>query len=231
MNDCQALLEVKKLSTFYGAAQALFELSFRLDEGEVLALVGPNGAGKSTTLKSIVSWVDRWEGEILFRSSSLKGLSTHQIAAKGIALVPEDRRIFTSLTVEENLRLGAQVLKRRRLQTHNSLSRGQRSGLWDLEAVLTLFPPLAPMLKRSAGQTSGGEQQMLSIARALMGQPQLLLLDEPSEGVAPKIVEAMAQAIVSMKRAGLSILLSEQNRYFCDAIADRQLELNQGLLQ
>ena len=156
---------------------------------------------------------------------SLKGMESHQIAALGIALVPEDRRIFSSLTVEENLRAGLQVLRQR------PASAKLLADPWTMDKVLTLFPVLATMLKRPAGQMSGGEQQMLSIARGLMGQPQLLLLDEPSEGVAPKIVEAMAEAILAMKQSGLSILLSEQNRFFCDAIADRQLLLNQGLLQ
>jgi branched-chain amino acid transport system ATP-binding protein len=226
------LLELSHVSAFYGAAQALFELSFSLQQGEVLALVGPNGAGKSTTLKSIVSAVDRWEGEIYFQGQSLRPLACHEIAARGIALVPEDRRIFTSLTVKENLDVGRQVLRQRKpgafaSEMHTASNSGRH---WDLDAVLTLFPALGSMLKRPAGQMSGGEQQMLTIARALMGQPLLLLLDEPSEGVAPKIVENMATAILAMKQAGQSILLSEQNRYFCDAIADRQLNLLQGCL-
>ena len=226
------LLELSQVSAFYGAAQALFELSFSLQQGEVLALVGPNGAGKSTTLKSIVSAVDRWEGEIYFQGQSLRPLACHEIAARGIALVPEDRRIFTSLTVKENLDVGRQVLRQRKPGAFASemLTASNSGRHWDLDAVLTLFPALGSMLKRPAGQMSGGEQQMLTIARALMGQPLLLLLDEPSEGVAPKIVENMATAILAMKQAGQSILLSEQNRYFCDAIADRQLNLLQGCL-
>lgn len=226
------LLELSQVSAFYGAAQALFELSFSLHQGEVLALVGPNGAGKSTTLKSIVSAVDRWEGEIYFQGQSLRPLACHEIAARGIALVPEDRRIFTSLTVKENLDVGRQVLRQRKPGAFASemLTASNSGRHWDLDAVLTLFPALGSMLKRPAGQMSGGEQQMLTIARALMGQPLLLLLDEPSEGVAPKIVENMATAILAMKQAGQSILLSEQNRYFCDAIADRQLNLLQGCL-
>ena len=226
------LLELSHVSAFYGAAQALFELSFSLQQGEVLALVGPNGAGKSTTLKSIVSAVDRWEGEIYFQGQSLRPLACHEIAARGIALVPEDRRIFTSLTVKENLDVGRQVLRQRKPGAFASemLTASNSGRHWDLDAVLTLFPALGSMLKRPAGQMSGGEQQMLTIARALMGQPLLLLLDEPSEGVAPKIVENMATAILAMKQAGQSILLSEQNRYFCDAIADRQLNLLQGCL-
>ena len=226
------LLELSQVSAFYGAAQALFELSFSLQQGEVLALVGPNGAGKSTTLKSIVSAVDRWEGEIYFQGQSLRSLACHEIAARGIALVPEDRRIFTSLTVKENLDVGRQVLRQRKPGAFASemLTASNSGRHWDLDAVLTLFPALGSMLKRPAGQMSGGEQQMLTIARALMGQPLLLLLDEPSEGVAPKIVENMATAILAMKQAGQSILLSEQNRYFCDAIADRQLNLLQGCL-
>ncbi|NBO95996.1 MAG: ABC transporter ATP-binding protein [Betaproteobacteria bacterium] len=222
------LLEVSKLCAFYGAAQVLFDISFFLRQGEVLALVGPNGAGKSSTLRSIVSWIDRWEGEIRFKGQSLKSLPSHEIAALGIALVPEDRRIFTSLTVAENLELGRQVLKAGRRGPMPAQASGRQA--WDLDAVLTLFPALGSMLRRPAGQMSGGEQQMLTIARALMGQPLLLLLDEPSEGVAPKIVESMAQAILAMKQAGQSILLSEQNSYFCDAIADRQLRLLQGSL-
>ena len=225
MTAANRLLEVRELEAFYASAQALFGLSFHVDEGEVLALVGPNGAGKSTTLRSIAGWIDRWEGSMTWMGRSLKGMESHQIAALGIALVPEDRRIFSSLTVEENLRAGLQVLRQR------PASARLLADPWTMDKVLTLFPVLATMLKRPAGQMSGGEQQMLSIARGLMGQPQLLLLDEPSEGVAPKIVEAMAEAILAMKQSGLSILLSEQNRFFCDAIADRQLLLNQGLLQ
>ena len=173
------LLELKKVSAFYGSAQALFELSFSLDQGEVLALVGPNGAGKSTTLKSIVSWVDRWEGEIFFQGQPLTSLESHQIAARGIALVPEDRRIFTSLSVEENLDIGRQVLRQKRdrglVVDREHTNKGGQA--WDLDAVLALFPALGSMLKRPAGQMSGGEQQMLAIGRALMGNPDVLLLE------------------------------------------------------
>ncbi|NBO04052.1 MAG: ATP-binding cassette domain-containing protein, partial [Betaproteobacteria bacterium] len=151
------LLEVSKLCAFYGAAQVLFDISFFLRQGEVLALVGPNGAGKSSTLRSIVSWIDRWEGEIRFKGQSLKSLPSHEIAALGIALVPEDRRIFTSLTVAENLELGRQVLKAGRRGPMPAQASGRQA--WDLDAVLTLFPALGSMLRRPAGQMSGGEQQ------------------------------------------------------------------------
>jgi len=225
MSEQNPLLEVRDLEAYYGAAQALFGLNFYLNQGEVLALLGPNGAGKSTTLRSIAGWIGHWRGDIKFMGHSLKGKASHQIAALGVALVPEDRRIFTSLTVEENLRAGLQVLKRRQ---H---SEKHQDSPWTMDQVLTLFPVLASMLRRPAGQMSGGEQQMLCIARALMGQPRLLLLDEPSEGVAPKVVEAMAEAMLLMKQAGLSVLLSEQNRFFCEAIADRQISIQLGLLQ
>jgi len=222
------LLELSQVSAFYGAAQALFELSFSLQQGEVLALVGPNGAGKSTTLKSIVSWVDRWEGEIFFQGQPLKSLESHQIAARGIALVPEDRRIFTSLSVEENLDIGRQVLRQKRdrglVVDREHTNKGGQA--WDLDAVLTLFPALGSMLKRPAGQMSGGEQQMLTVGRALMGNPNVLLLDEPSEGLAPIMVQKIGDLIDALLGVGTTIVLAEQNLHFCLALADRAVVID-----
>ncbi|HEY0123199.1 MAG TPA: ABC transporter ATP-binding protein [Rhizobium sp.] len=209
------MLEVSRLNSWYGPAHILFDVELQVAEGEVIALLGRNGAGKSTTFKSIMSLLMSKQGEIRFRGEDISRLPPFEIARRGLGYVPEDRRIFTALTVEENLEVGRQA------------GRDHRA-LWTPERIYEIFPNLGGMRKRPAGNMSGGEQQMLTIGRTLMGNPHLILLDEPSEGLAPKIVEQMADAIGTMKREGLSILLSEQNLHFARLISDRAYILEKG---
>jgi branched-chain amino acid transport system ATP-binding protein len=208
-------LRVANLNAWYGPAHILFDLGLEVGDGEVVALLGRNGAGKSTTFKSLVGLLEQRSGQIVYEGRDLSGRPTHEIARAGLGYVPEDRRIFTELTVEENLEVGRQP---------------SRSGAptWTPEKLYTLFPNLAAMRKRPGGRMSGGEQQMLTIARTLMGNPGLVLLDEPSEGLAPKIVEDMAKAILAMKREGLSLLISEQNLHFARLISDRAVIIERG---
>jgi len=211
-------LSVSGLNAHYGPAHILFDVGFEVGEGEVVAFLGRNGAGKSTTFRSLVGLVPRREGRILFRGADISARPTHEIARAGLGYVPEDRRIFTDLTVEENLAVGRQP---------------PRPGApsWTPERLYALFPNLAEMRRRPGGRMSGGEQQMLTIARTLMGNPSLVLLDEPSEGLAPKIVEQMADAILAMKREGLSVLLSEQNLHFARLISDRAYIIETGRIR
>src|SRR5690606_3385037 len=180
----QPLLEVEGLNAWYGAAHILHGVSLNVGRGEVVALMGRNGAGKSTTLKSIAGLVERREGKVLFMGAPIAKRASHQIARAGLGYVPEDRRIFTELTVMENLEVGRQKPRH--------WPGGEALPHWTPEKLFSLFPNLGEMPQRPGGQMSGGEQQMLSVARTLMGQPYLVLLDEPSEGVAPLIVEQMA---------------------------------------
>ena len=209
------MLDVGALKGWYGRAQILFDVDLQVDASEVVALVGRNGAGKSTTFRAIAGLLDRRAGRVSFEGADVSKWPSHAIARQGLALVPEDRRIFTDLTVEENLDVGRQP---------------PREGVptWTPERLYGLFPNLAGMRKRRGGAMSGGEQQMLTIARALMGNPRLLMLDEPSEGLAPKIVEDMAHAILALKREGLSLLMSEQNLHFARLICDRAVLLDRG---
>jgi branched-chain amino acid transport system ATP-binding protein len=208
------MLEADKLCAWYGAAQILFDVSFNVEGGEVVALMGRNGAGKTTTMKAIMGLVGRRAGSVRFEGAELLRLKTFQIARLGLGWVPEDRRIFTELTVLENLDVGRR--------------RANGGAAWTPERIFALFPHLAEMRGRLGGRMSGGEQQMLTVARTLMGNPRLVLLDEPSEGVAPVVVERMAEAIVEMKKAGLSVLLSEQNLNFAGLVADRVYILEKG---
>ncbi|HVL57031.1 MAG TPA: ABC transporter ATP-binding protein [Burkholderiaceae bacterium] len=215
MNAPVPLLAVESLCAWYGRAQILYDVSLQVRAGEVVALMGRNGAGKSTTIKSIIGLVERRRGSIRFGGSELIAQQPHAISRLGIGYVPEDRRIFTDLTVAENLEVGR---------------RAPRSDAphWTVERLFDLFPNLREMPDRLGGRMSGGEQQMLTVARTLMGNPRLVLLDEPSEGVAPVIVEQMANSIVEMKRQGLSVLLSEQNIHFADLVSDRVYVLEKG---
>ena len=199
-------LAVSNLEARYGPAQILFDVSFTVGDGEVVALLGRNGAGKSTTLRSIIGLVADRSGGIEFQGEDISKLRTHEIARRGLGWVPEDRRIFTELTVLENLEVGRQP---------------PRAGAptWTADKLFALFPNLAEMRQRLGDRMSGGEQQMLTIARTLMGNPALVLLDEPSEGLAPKIVEQMAAAILAMKREGLALVISEQNLRFARLIS------------
>ena len=209
------ILEVRELCAWYGRAQILYDVSLDVGHGEVVALMGRNGAGKSTTMKAIAGLLERTRGSVRFDGRDLAGWPPHRIARQGLGWVPEDRRIFTDLTVMENLEVGRQP---------------PRAGAptWTVEALFRLFPNLATMPGRPGGRMSGGEQQMLTVARTLMGHPRLVMLDEPSEGVAPVIVEQMADSINEMKRQGLSVLLSEQNLHFADLVCDRAYVLEKG---
>jgi len=213
------LLKVSGLEAFYGAAQILFSVEFELAPGEVVALMGRNGAGKTTTLESIMGLVDRRSGSVDFRGREIIGLRPYEIARLGLGFVPEDRRIFTDLTVLENLEVG------RRDPT------GATQEAWTPDRLFTLFPNLAEARNRSAGRMSGGEQQMLTIARTLMGNPVAILLDEPSEGIAPIIVDQMIDMIAELKNSGVAILVSEQNLPFAAAVADRAYVLDHGQIK
>ena len=212
-----ALLEVKGLQAGYGRARILFDVSLELAAGEVVMLAGRNGAGKSTTLKAIMGLVER-SGEVRCSGRRIDGLEPFEIARLGIGYVPEDRRIFTDLSVAENLEVGR---------------RPPRSGLppWDEARLFGLFPNLASMKDRPAAHMSGGEQKMLAIARTLMGNPLAVLLDEPSEGLAPIVVRQMAQAIGELKRAGLAVLVCEQNVHFGARLVDRTYRIEKGNVQ
>jgi branched-chain amino acid transport system ATP-binding protein len=217
------LLEINGLRAWYGAAQALFDVSLNVNQGEVVALMGRNGAGKSTTMKTIMAMMERRAGQVSFMGQDISAWPTHTIAAKGLGFVPEDRRIFTALTVTENLLVGQQAAR--------FWSDGTPAPFWQPDQLFELFPNLKEMQHRLGSQMSGGEQQMLTVARSLMGNPYLLLLDEPSEGVAPLIVEQMAHMILELKAKGVSILLSEQNLHFADLVCDRAYVLEKGVIQ
>ncbi len=210
-----ALLELDQVNSFYGRAHVLFDVSLEVARGEVVALMGRNGAGKSTTLKAIMGLLDARRGRVTFRGTDVSELEPYEIARRGLGWVPEDRRIFTELTVEENLEVGRQPAR-------------PDAPAWTLEKVFALFPGLAAARARSADRISGGEQQMLTVARTLMGNPYLVLLDEPSEGMAPLVVEQMALMIQGLKREGVSILLSEQNVHFAALVGDRAIVLEKG---
>lgn len=217
------LLEAKGLCAWYGAAQILYDVGLEVRRGEVVALMGRNGAGKSTTLKSLIGMLDRRRGSVVFMGADISKSETHQITRSGLGFVPEDRRIFTDLTVTENLEVGRQPP---RLWPDRSAA-----PVWTPERLFKLFPNLGEMPDRLGGRMSGGEQQMLTVARSLMGNPYLVLLDEPSEGVAPVIVEQMAQMILELKSQGVSILLSEQNMHFAELVSDRAYVLEKGQIR
>jgi branched-chain amino acid transport system ATP-binding protein len=212
------MLSVEKLNSWYGLAHILSDVSFAVEAGEVVAFLGRNGAGKSTTFRSLVGLVPQRSGAVIFAGRDVSRLATHEIARAGLGYVPEDRRIFTDLTVDENLLVGELPTRR-------------HPDGWTRERLFALFPNLAAMRGRQGGQMSGGEQQMLTIARTLMGNPTLVLLDEPSEGLAPKIVEQMADAILTMKREGLSVVVSEQNLHFARLICDRAYIIEKGRIR
>jgi branched-chain amino acid transport system ATP-binding protein len=209
------VLEVRSLDAWYGRAQILFGVSLDVAAGECVALVGRNGAGKSTTMKAIMGLVARRRGEVVFRGHDISGQPSYRIGRLGLGWVPEDRRIFTDLTVRENLEVARQPPR-------------DGAPTWDETKLYALFPNLGGMPDRPGGRMSGGEQQMLTVARTLMGNPYLVLLDEPSEGVAPLIVEEMARMIVALKAAGVAILLSEQNLHFARLVSDRAVVLEKG---
>ena len=216
----EPLLDVRQLAAWYGAAQILFDIDLQVRRGEVVALMGRNGAGKSTTLKAIMGLLARRRGQLRFMGRDITKAEPHAIARAGLGFVPEDRRIFSDLTVIENLEVGRQAPRH--------WPDGSAAPCWTPAALFTLFPNLGEMPDRPGGRMSGGEQQMLTVARSLMGNPFLVLLDEPSEGVAPVIVEQMVQMILALKRQGVSILLCEQNLHFAELVSDRAYVLEKG---
>ena len=216
------MLTVEKLSAWYGVARILFDLDLEVRRGEVVALMGRNGAGKSTTIKAVMGLVER-RGSVSFNGEEISRLKPYEIARRGLGYTPEDRRIFSDLTVMENLDVGRQPPRR--------FADGTPAPSFTPESLFKLFPNLAEMRNRLGNRMSGGEQQMLTVARTLMGNPLLLLLDEPSEGVSPLILEQMANTILTLKEQGMSMLLSEQNVHFARLVSDRAYVLEKGQLR
>lgn len=212
------MLEVSDLEVYYGLSHILFGVTLRAAAGEAVALLGRNGAGKSTTLKAIMGLVPPSAGRVLFRGEDLAGKPPHLICRKGIGFVPEDRRIFPDLTVRENLEVGRRP-------------EGNGDPMGSVERVFGLFPALRDLAERAGDSLSGGEQQMLAIARTLVGDPALLLLDEPSEGLAPRVLQDLAGHVQRLKREGMTILLSEQNLHFATRVSDRAYILEKGRIQ
>jgi branched-chain amino acid transport system ATP-binding protein len=212
------MIEVSRLNVAYGLAQILFELELGVPAGEVAVLLGRNGAGKSTCLKSIMGLLHPLSGEIRFEGHRIDRLEPFQIARLGLGYVPEDRRIFSDLTVIQNLEVGRQAASGRTVH-------------WTARRVFELFPNLGRMQNRLGARMSGGEQQMLAIARTLMGNPKAVLLDEPSEGLAPLIVEQLANTVLELKREGLTVLLCEQNLRFARKVADRAFVIEKGRMR
>ena len=217
------LLDAKGLSAWYGAAQILYDVDLQVRRGEVVALMGRNGAGKSTTLKTLIGMLAKRKGAVSFLGQDISTSESHVAARLGLGFVPEDRRVFTDLTVLENLEVGKQPARH--------WPDGAAAPVWTPERLFKLFPNLGEMPDRPGGRMSGGEQQMLTVARTLMGNPYLVLLDEPSEGVAPVIVEQMALMILELKSQGVSILLSEQNMHFAELVSDRAYVLEKGQIR
>jgi len=212
------LLEISELDTFYGESHILQGISLTVNTGETVSVLGRNGVGKTTTLKSIIGLVVPRHGKILFKGESISGLPPYQIANLGIGYVPEDRRIFPKLTVRENLLIG---MKRGR--------KGEKDG-WTVEKLYDYFPNLKERDKQKGAYLSGGEQQMLTIARSLMGNPEILLLDEPTEGLAPKIVERVEEVIEDIHKHGMAILLVEQNMQVVLRLASRFYVMSKGII-
>lgn len=219
----ETMLDVQGLNAWYGAAHILFDVGMTVRQGEVVALLGRNGAGKSTTLKSVMGLLARYSGMVGFMGHRIENLKPHQIARLGLGYVPEDRRIFTDLSVAENLRTGRQPPR--------AWPDGSAAPSWTVDALFERFPNLAEMADRRGDQMSGGEQQMLSVARTLMGNPYLVLLDEPSEGVAPIIVESMVAMIQMLKQRGVGVVLAEQNIDFAALVCDRAYVLEKGQIR
>jgi len=207
------ILEVKNIYTSYGLSEVLFGVDLELDKGEVVALIGRNGVGKTTLLLSIMGLNPPKSGEVLWHGRNIVGKQAYKIAQMGIGLVPENREIFTDLTVWENLDVGRK----------NPVENG-----WTVEKIFALFPALEPIRNRKGGYLSGGEQQMLAIARTLMGNPELLLLDEASEGLAPLIARQLQKQLMELRDRGVTMLLAEQNFQFCVETCSRAYILEKG---
>jgi len=216
-------LVVQNLNAWYGAAQILYDLNLTVGRGEVVALMGRNGAGKSTTMKAIMGLIGRRSGHVRVNGQDVSERKPFEIARLGVGFTPEDRRIFSHLTVMENLDIGRQPPRH--------FEDGSAAPGWTPEKLFALFPNLSELRNRPGGSISGGEQQMLTIARTLMGNPLIVLLDEPSEGIAPLIVEQIADTITELKKEGLSILLSEQNVHFAKLVSDRVYMLEKGQIR
>lgn len=207
------ILEAKDLNTFYGRSHILFDVSLTVDSGETVCIMGRNGAGKTTTMRSIMGLTPSKSGQVVFKGKDISRFPAYKRARLGLGFVPEDRRILGPFTVRENLGLG-------RIPS--------RTGSWNLDTVLVQFPLLAHLLDRLGGSMSGGEQQMLTIARALMGNPDVLLLDEPTEGLAPVVVSVLKELVINLKASHTTILLSEQNIRFAMGVSDRVVVIDKG---
>lgn len=210
------MLKVENIHTYYGLSHILFDVSLEVGTGEIVCLLGRNGAGKSTTMRSIMGLTPPKSGVVKFKGASCAGLKPHRLARMGMGYVPDDRRVFADLTVDENLEISF---------------RNYRENGWNIDRVYTFFPALKKIDRRRAGLLSGGEQQMLSIARALMTNPELLLLDEPTEGLAPLIVTMLEEQILSLKESGLTVLLAEQNLTVALRLSDRGYIIDNGVIR
>jgi branched-chain amino acid transport system ATP-binding protein len=211
----QAVIEVEGLDVYYGTSQILFGVGLSVQPGETMALLGRNGAGKSTTMKAIAGLAPPRRGRVTLRGNVVSGLKPHHIARAGLGFVPEDRQIFPDHSVEDNLVIG-----------HKKGPDGQDD--WSIARIYQVFPLLEPLRHRVAGRLSGGEQQMLAIARTLMGNPVLLLLDEPSEGLAPIIVQRIGELLRQLRDTGATVLIAEQNMHFCLGIASQATVIDKG---
>ena len=214
------LLVLEKIDAYYGVSHVLQGVSLAVGAGEVVLLLGRNGAGKTTVMRTIMGLVAAKGERIAFRGQDVRGMAPHRIARLGIGLVPEDRRMFAKLTVRENLEVG-----------RKAPADGHAGGKWELERVFELFPALEPLQDRKSGTLSGGQQQMLTIARTLMGNPTLLLLDEPAEGLAPVLAQGLAEQLVRLRSEGLSMLISEQNLSFARTLAERAYVMESGCVR
>ncbi|MBO0131921.1 ABC transporter ATP-binding protein [Agrobacterium burrii] len=215
MSETHPILDVQGINVFYGASHILFEVSLQIAKGRTLALLGRNGAGKSTTMKAIMGVAPIRTGTIRFSGNRIDGSAPHVVARKGLGFVPEDRQVFIDHTVEENLRIAA----KRGMDGREE---------WTIDTIYDAFPLLATMRQRKAGMMSGGEQQLLSMARCLMGNPDLILLDEPSEGLAPIIVQEIGRLILRLRGTGVTIVLAEQNMHFCLGISEDAVIIDKG---
>lgn len=229
MSGAPPLLDVSEIHTAYGLSRVLFGVSIEVRAGECVCLLGRNGVGKSTTMRSIIGLTPPQAGRVTWKGADITGWEPYRVARAGIGFVPEDRRIFADLTVWENLDVAA---RKPSLSGHPRPEPGTPPPLqWTAERVFDLFPKLRELSSRNGGYLSGGEQQMLTIARTLMGNPELLLLDEPSEGLAPLVVDHLLEQIARLKREGLTILLAEQNVQFSLALAERVYVLEKGSIR